>query len=187
MLGRVCPKTCVWTRQSLLVAACSLLLALSACTLPGVTGPAESAAVASQSDAELPERLWTAVVTGGERWAGRYQGEQGYAVMQDGELLELELKNLALGMGRFTASLESLPFLFRFAPKEMLVPFAGVVLRYTDPSDRDRFHASFTGQPTAVEVTVEDGRLRGQLSFELENSIGETVQLTVYNLNVPVR
>ena len=190
------PTTRMWTRHGLGL-ACSLWLVLSACTLPGVNPPAkQAAAAASQGDAavtsstrpaDLPDRLWTAVVTGGERWAGRYQGEQGHAVMQNGELRELELQNLAFGMGRFTTSLESPPFLFRFAPKEMLVPFAGVVLRYENPSDRDKFNASFTGQPTSVDVTVEDGRLHGQLSFDLKNGIGETVQLTVYDLNVPVR
>ena len=180
-----------------------ILLLLSGCTLPG-TIPSEQASPAtanlsdatttrsqpSQRDSEpLPERLWAASVTGSDRWAGIYQGEQGFAVMQDGQLLELNLTNLAMGMGRFTKSLTSEPMLLDFKTQAALTPFVGATLRYSNPSDIDRVNASFigVGEPLETDVRVEDGRLRGTLRFELKNGIGETVQISLYDLNVPVR
>ena len=194
---------------------CSLfLLLLGGCTLPGVTSSEQASPATatgssdtttsqvqsndtttaqsqpSPSDSQLlPERLWAASVIGGERWAGIYQGEQGFAVMQDGQLLELQLMNLAMGMGRFTASLTSEPMLLDFKTKAALTPFVGATLRYSDVRDVDQFNASFVGvgEPLEMDMRVEDGRLVGTLRFALKNSIGETVELSVYDLNVPVR
>ena len=185
------------------VTCCLFLLVLGGCSLPGVTpsdspspataGSSDTTTAQSQpspSDSQaLPERLWAASVTGNERWAGIYQGEQGFAIMQDGQLLELQLMNLAMGMGRFTASLTSEPMLLRFTTQETLMPAVGATLRYSELGDIRQFNASFVGvgEPLKMDVRVEDGRLVGTLRFELKNSIGETVQVNVYDLNVPVR
>ena len=138
----------------------------------------------AQEQNQAPQ-LWADTVSGLERWADVYRGELGNAVMQDGEFVTLELSNRVIsGADLLFPSLPSRPMRIRYSTT-LGVPLASVLIGPKRLIDGDP--ASFTGPPTLVNVRVEGDRLKGELSFELENDNGAQLVLQIYDLDVPIR
>ena len=142
--------------------------------------------VAGQVDASPAPRanvLWTAQVSGVERYAGAYGGERGEATVQDGRVLELTLSNnVFFDLARFTdGSVESLPMNLTYRGGGLLAGTASVVFEGVGSLGERRF---FTGE-AETDFVLEGDYVTGSLRFSGRDDVGQVVSVVVENLRVP--
>ncbi len=166
-------------RQLLLLTLFVPLVLFGACA-PTLEPQAEGQADASP--APRANVLWTAQVSGVERYAGAYGGERGEAVVQDGRVLELELSNNTFfDLARFDErSVESPPMnlTYRGGP---LAGTASVVFEGVGSLGERRF---FTGE-AETDFALEGGYVTGSLRFSGQDDVGQVVSVAVEDLRVP--
>ncbi len=157
-----------------------LLILLSACA------PTLEPQTQSQVDASPVPRanvLWTAQVSGVERYAGAYQGERGEATVQDGQVLELELSNnVFFDLARFTdGSVESPPMNLTYRGGGLLSGTASVVFEGVGSLGERRF---FSGE-AETNFVLEGDYVTGSLRLSGQDNVGQVVNVVVENLRVP--
>ena len=157
-----------------------LVLWVAACA-PALEPQAEGQADASP--APQANILWTAQVSGVERYAGAYQGERGEAVVQDGRVLELELSNnVFFDLARFDErSVESPPLNLTYRGGGLLAGTASVVFEGVGSLGERRF---FTGE-AETDFVLEGGYVTGSLRFSGQDDVGQVVSVAVEDLRVP--
>ena len=133
----------------------------------------------SQSQAEP---LWTAQVSRVEAYAGLYQGEQGSATVQDGQVLELELSNRAFGgSARFSNdSLDSPPMRISYTGGGFFEGQATATFEGAGFSE----YVFFIGE-TEPNLVAENGLVTGSLRFTGSDDDGQLIDVVVENIRVP--
>ena len=170
-----------------------LLVACAPTTSTAGTGDPETtqnAAAAERDDAETLVR-WTATVTGAERWSGTFRGEAGAAIVQDGELLELELSNRVYsGAARYGLggpTVQSEPFMLTVQTQALSGPGGGAILKYGLADGGIPEDAYFAGPLGNLELSIGEGEVSGSAVFEMRNSPGETVTVAVEFSEIKIR
>ena len=155
-----------------------ILLAACAPTLEPQTVEATNSSVSTGADA-----LWTAQVSGVERYAGQYQGERGEATVQDGQVLELTLSNDAFsGMARFNdESVDSPPFNLSYRGGGLLAGKVSVTFAAMNSVNTPTLYIG----DAETSFVLTNGRVTGSLRFEGSNDVGQVVTVVVEDLQVP--
>lgn len=162
----------------------ALICLLAACA----PRSAPTAGPETQTSPASSQVRWRANVEGPERFAGAYQGELGRAVMVGGDLLTLELGNMAYsGAGEtlFDVPLESPPLslVIQFDP-----PQATVLLRWSPQRGEilDPEQTFSSADLSNLELKRQGDVLSGRLRFTMTNNIGETITVTFTELALRV-
>ena len=138
--------------------------------------------VLEEDSSSQAQALWTAQVSRVERYAGQYQGEQGSATVQDGQVLELELSNRAFGgSARFSdGSLDSPPMRVSYSGGGFFEGQATATFAGAGISE----YVFFIGE-AEPNLVVENGLVTGSLRFTGSDDVGQVMDVVVENIRVP--
>ena len=181
-------------RMLLIACLVGVFAVLTACS-PTMSGGTGSTATSSQESQQADENdeeavaIWTATVTGAERWSGSFQGEQGNAIVQDGKVLELELTNRVFdGWALYfdSPTVDSDPAMISLDNESIVGATGGAILKHGSAQGSIPQNAYFGGTIVSQDLVVGENSVSGSFVLALKNEPGETVEVRVEFVDVQI-